>query len=88
MRFKWMKSKLFQLSPKEVVVAISVTSQNYNNVFLLKTTKDVLLASIIQEGLNRAKDKCHMCADLVFEYIKLEDGSCNGFLWNRGESWK
>ena len=67
---------MFQLSAKEVVVAVSVTSHGYSNTFLLKTTKNVLLASIVEESLARAKEKCRMDTDLRFTSIKLEDGTC------------
>ena len=70
------RSKLFQLSSKEVVVAVSVASRGYSNTFLLKTTKYVLLSSIVEECLDRAKEKCRMDTDLRFTSIKLEDGTC------------
>ena len=69
------RSKLFQINQKEVVVAISVASQNYNNGFLLKTNKNVLFSSIIEEGLDRAKTKFQMPSDLKLEFVTFEDGS-------------
>lgn len=73
---RFTRSRLFQLSSKEVVVAVSVASHGYNNTFLLKTTKYVLLSSIVEECLDRAKEKCRMDTDLRFTSIKLEDGTC------------
>ncbi len=73
---KFFSSKLYQITSRESVIAISVGSENFNEVLLMKIEKDELMSKLVSEGLLRARQAFDMPGDLAFVKIKLEDGTC------------
>ncbi len=73
---KFFSSKLYQITSRESVIVVSVSSEHFNEVLLMKTGKHELMSDLVSEGLKRAIHAFVMSEDLAFVKCKLEDGTC------------